>query len=125
MDKQPKIVEEVETPTPAQQSDQLKALVATMADSQDAINVANAAEPIELEIDGQTVAHLNIRLSPSETRRVMSMPIEARSIMATQILKERRLATDIRKEVERERAIVKYAAKQKRKARDKAKRRNR
>ncbi len=126
MDKQPpKIVDDVEPSTPTEHSDQLKSLIATMEDTQDAINVAEAAEPIEVEVDGQKVKHLNIRLSPNETRRVMSLPAEARSAMATQILKERRLAAVIRKEVEREQAIASYKRKAKRKARDKAKRKNR
>ncbi len=126
MDNQPKIVEDVEASSPAEQSDQLKDMIKSMADAQDAINVANAAPAVEIEDeDGKPVKHLNVRLSTHETRRVMSLPVEMRARMATQILKERRLASGIRKKVLGELAVVKRNAKAKRKARAKARRRNR
>ncbi len=114
MDKQsPKVVEDVQ------------AMIERMRDTQDAINVANAAPAVEVEVDGKTVKHLNIRLSSQETRRVMSLPVEERARMATQILKERRIASHIRHNVEREQATAQRARKKVRKAKAKARRRNR
>ncbi len=125
MDKQPKIVEDVQATPAAKQSTQLQALVEQMQEAQGAINVADAAPAVEVEVDGKTVKHLNIRLSSHETLRVMSLPVEERARMATQILKERRIASDIRKDVEREQAVAQRARKKARKAKAKARRRNR
>ena len=127
MDKQsPKIVEDVQADqVAAKQSTELQAMIEQMRDSQDAINVADAAPAVEVEVDGKTVRHLNIRLSSQETRRVMSLPVEERARMATQILKERRIASHIRHNVEREQATAQRARKKARKAKSKARRRNR
>lgn len=122
----PKIVDDVKAiQLAAKQSTEMQALVDKMQDTQDAINVADAAPAVEVVVDGKTVKHLNIRLSSHETRRVMSLPVEDRARMATQILKERRIASDIRHHAEREQADAQRARKKARKAKAKARRRNR
>ncbi len=122
MDKSaPKVVTEDElNPSP-----QLQAVIEKMADAKEAMDVANAAVPIEVDLDGKKVKSLNVRLSVSETKRVMSLPPERRAEMATQILKERRVATAIRKEVEREQRKARKALQKRRKVNRQARRKNR
>lgn len=62
-----------------------------LAELVDAVNLANAADPIEVvhPTNGKTVRHLNLRLSPAQTKRVMAMPAAQRAAMAEAILAER------------------------------------
>ena len=121
MDKQtPEVVDEAPEMTP-----QMQALLESVREANGAMQLANDAPAVEIEVDGKKVKHLNIRLSSKETLRVMSLPSEARSAMATHILKERKLASQLRRDDARATAGVKRKTKTKRKAQAKARRRNR
>lgn len=117
----PKIVRAGElVPTP-----EMEALIAEVERSKHAMELANAAPSIEVNVGGKVVKHLNVRLSTRETQRVMSLPDDLRAKMATQILLERQLASQLRRADDKEKAIVRRETKRKRKAQANARRRNR
>ena len=106
-------------------SPQMQALVDQVEQAKVAMEVANDAPAVEIEMDGKPVKHLHIRLSSHETLRVMALPLEERAKMATHILKERRLASHLRSLNDKATAVAKRGRKTKRKAKAKARRPNR
>lgn len=98
MDTTPKVVEDVPGHRVVERSPELEALIAEVELAAEAEAVSDNAEPIVITDDaGKEVRNLNVRLSPLETVRVMSLPPVERAQMATNILQERRLAAAVRK----------------------------
>lgn len=101
-------------------------LVAKVQEAKDAMDLANAAEPVTItDDDGNEVTSLKVVLTPAETMRVMALPVDQRAAMAENILRERAAAKAIRKTVGKLEAAEKRESKKKRKAQAKARRRNR
>lgn len=101
-------------------------LIAKVQEAKDAMDIANAAPATTItDEDGKEVKHLHVRLSPAETKRVMSMPVEQRAQIAELILKERRLAAGVKKTVDKLKRAERREAKRKRKARSSGRRSSR
>lgn len=104
----------------------MEALIAEVENSKQAVEVANAAESVVVEMDdGEVVRSLNVRLSPTETKRVMSLPPAARAAMAERILKERSIRHQVARDMDRDVRQARRRRKVERKRRNKSKRRNR
>lgn len=108
-------------PTP-----QMQALMKKVEDAKEAIQIAEAAEPVVVhDENGKEVHSLKVRLTAQETRRVMSLPLEQRSAMATRILQERRLAANARKALAKAEQTYTRERKAERRRKKKNKRRGR
>ena len=98
--------------------DQTKSILAAVREVQEAREVAEAA-PAVTAVDpssGREVKHLHVRLSPADTRRVMSLPPEERAAMAEVVLAKRALIK--KRNVAEQRALEKHRALRKKRRRD-------
>lgn len=103
----------------------LQALLDEVSLSKRAMEMAKAAPSIEVTVDGKVYTHLQVKLTPAETIRVLALPEEERATMAESILRERFIATWARKAVAHTERKITLDRKRAKRRKNKSKRRNR